>query len=561
MIISVTLASILNVVIPLFFKDFFNVLAMPEERGALGSQLVSILMVIAGLEMVQWLFWRFATFADSYFTAKTAQDLSNFCFAYLHEHSFDYFSNNFVGSLVKRVKWFVKAFETVADRFTWALLPLFVDIILISFVLFNVNLWLGVGVIVWTVGFLLLNWFLTKYKLKYDIARAEAETDTTKVLADTITNNSNVKLFNGYTRELKTFAKVIEVLRQTRMKTWTLGNIIEAVQGFLMTVLEIGIFYLAIKIWQKGFLTIGDFVLIQSYLINIFMRTWEFGRVIRTVYENLADAEEMTEILKMPHEIVDIPGAKKLAVKTGKIEFKDVTFSYQQTRTILKNFNLTVAPGERLALIGPSGAGKTTVIKLLLRMYEVADGQILIDGQKNSQVTQESLWQNISLVPQDPILFHRSLMENIRYGKPSATDKEVIAAAKAARCHDFIMKTQDGYNTYVGERGIKLSSGERQRVTIARAILKDSPILVLDEATSSLDSESEKLIQDALDILMKGKTVIVVAHRLSTIRKMDRIIVIDNKGIVEEGSHDALLAKKSGAYLRLWQLQAGGFIK
>jgi len=561
MVISVILASILNVVIPLYFKDFFNVLAGSGERGEMGSQLISILMVIAALEMTQWLFWRFATFADSYFTAKTVQDLSNFCFAYLHQHSFDYFSNNFVGSLVKRVKWFVKAFETVADRFTWALLPLAVDISLISFVLFKVNLWLGVGVIIWTAGFLLLNWFLTKYKLRYDIARAEAETETTKVLADTITNNSNVKLFNGYGRELKTFAKVIEILRQTRMKTWTLGNIIEAVQGFLMTVLEIGIFYLAIKIWQKGFLTVGDFVLIQSYLINIFMRTWEFGRVIRTIYENLADAEEMTEILKMPHEITDIIGAKKLTVKAGQIEFKNVTFNYKQTRTILKNFNLTVSPGERLALIGPSGAGKTTVVKLLLRMYDVAAGQILIDGQDISRVTQESLWQNISLVPQDPILFHRSLIENIRYGKPKATDKEVIAAAKAANCHHFILQTPDGYNTYVGERGIKLSSGERQRVTIARAILKNSPILVLDEATSSLDSGSEKLIQDALAELMKGKTVIVVAHRLSTIRKMDRIVVIDNKGIVEQGSHDQLLAKKAGAYLRLWQLQAGGFIK
>ncbi len=560
MIFSVIVAAGLNVVIPLYFKDFFNVLVGSGPRDVLSQSLIQILITIAILEFSQWLFWRFATFADTYFTAKTTADIGNYCFAYLHLHSFDYFSNSFVGSLVKRVKWFIRAFEVVADRVTWSLLPLVINIAAISFVLFRVNFWLGLGVTFWVILFLAINWFFTKYKLKYDIKRSEAETETTKVLADTITNNSNVKLFNGYKRELKSFAKVTEIWRQARVTTWTLDNIIEAVQGFLMIGLEIGIFYLAIKLWQREILTIGDFVLIQAYLINIFMRIWEFGRVVRAIYENLADAEEMTIILETPHGITDVPGAKKLVVPAGEVKFEDVTFNYHQTRSVLKKFNLVIKPGERLALIGPSGAGKTTVVKLLLRAYDVTSGRILIDGQDISKVTQESLWQNISLVPQDPILFHRTLMENIRYGNPKATDKEVIVAAKAAHCHEFISKSSDGYNTYVGERGIKLSGGERQRVAIARAILKNSPILVLDEATSSLDSESESLIQDALDKLMKGKTVIVVAHRLSTIRKMDRIIVIDSKGIVEQGSHQELASKKGGIYSRLWQIQAGGFI-
>jgi len=561
MVTSVIVASSLDIVVPLYFKQFFNTLASGSPSELLAKSLVLILLSIATLEFIQWIFWRFATFSDSYFTAKIAADISNYCFAYLHQHSFAYFNNNFVGSLVKRVKWFVKAFETIADRVVWSLLPLMVNILVIALVLFKVNIWLSLGVVIWVVAFLAINWVFTKYKLKYDIARSEAETATTRVLADTITNNVNVKLFNGYWREIKGFAKVTEELRQKRMFTWTLGNIIEAVQGFLMVGLEIGIFYLAIKLWVRGILTIGDFVLIQSYLVTIFMRTWEFGRVIRIIYENLADAEEMTVILNLPHEIKDIPNAKKLVVKTGKIEFENVIFNYHETRRILNNFNLTVKAGERLALIGPSGAGKTTVIKLLLRMYDVTGGRILVDDQDVSKVTQESLWQNVSLVPQDPILFHRTLMENIRYGKPKASNQEVIKAAQAAHCHEFIRSFSEGYETYVGERGVKLSGGERQRVAIARAILRNAPILVLDEATSSLDSESEYFIQDALDKLMKGKTVIVIAHRLSTIRKMDRIIVISEKGIIEDGTHEELLKKDSGLYKKLWHLQAGGFLK
>jgi ATP-binding cassette subfamily B protein len=291
------------------------------------------------------------------------------------------------------------------------------------------------------------------------------------------------------------------------------------------------------------------------------MRVWNFGKNIRRIYESLSDAEEMTQILVTPHEIVDIPGAKKLKVTEGKMEFQKVLFNYNETRSVLKNFNLVIASHQRLAIIGPSGAGKTTIVKLLFRMHDVTGGKICIDGQDISRVTQESLWANISLVPQDPILFHRTLMENIRYGRFNATDKEVIRAAKLAHCHEFIMSSHDGYNTYVGERGIKLSGGERQRVAIARAILRDAPILVLDEATSSLDSESEHLIQDALEKLMKHKTVIVIAHRLSTIRQMDRIVVVDKGGIIEDGGHSDLTQKKEGMYKKLRQFQAGGFIK
>jgi len=340
-----------------------------------------------------------------------------------------------------------------------------------------------------------------------------------------------------------------------------LMEIFFAVNSFLMVGLEIGVMYCALLLWQKNLLTIGDFALIQAYIITMMQNVWQFGHLIQKTYGDFANAEEMTEIFETPHEIVDAKNAKILALEKGKIEFKEVDFCYNKTRYVLRGFNLTIKPKEKIALVGPSGAGKSTVIRLLLRMHDVSGGKILIDGQKISQVTQESLRRAVGLVPQDPILFHRSLLENIRYGRPSATKDEVIEAAKMARCHEFISELSEGYDTKVGERGIKLSGGERQRVAIARAILYDTPILLLDEATSSLDSESEHLIQAALDDLMNKKTVIVVAHRLSTIMKMDRIIVMNEGGIAEEGGHEALLKKKNGLYQKLWRIQAGGFME
>jgi ATP-binding cassette subfamily B protein len=291
------------------------------------------------------------------------------------------------------------------------------------------------------------------------------------------------------------------------------------------------------------------------------MMVWDFGRIMTRVYERLAEAEEMTEILSLPHGVVDNPKAKKLKIKSGGIRFEEVGFRYEEGEKVVKDFNLEVKPGQMVALVGLSGSGKSTLAKLLLRLYDVDEGRILVDGQNIAKVSQESLRKNISLVPQDPILFHRSLMENIRYGRFEASDKEVIGAAKLAYCDGFISKLKDGYQSMVGDRGIKLSGGERQRVAIARAILKNSPILVLDEATSSLDSESEKYIQKSLNNLMKGKTVIVIAHRLSTIKRADRIVVISDKKIVEDGNHNQLIKAKSGIYKKLWKIQVGGFIK
>lgn len=553
--------AVVNVSVPLFFKKFFDILTLSDTRDTLFPQLIKILIIIAGLEMLQWVFWRVATFGATYFQPRIKAKIANSCFAYLHQHSYSYFNNNFIGSLVKKVNRFISVFERITDRIFWNLIGLVVNVSLIVLVLTIKNLILGIFLIVWLIIFITINIILANYRFKYDIERSKSESESSGALADTLTNHVNIKLFCGLSREKINFAKIQEKIRKIQQKVWNIENFFEAAQGLFVVILEIGLFYAGLKLWQVGKFTVGDFVLLQSYILIVFMKIWDFGRVIRNIYQDLSEAEEMTQIFNTPHEIVNSRSAKELNVKKGKIEFDNVTFSYKKTRKILDKFNLKIKAGERVALVGPSGAGKTTVTRLLLRLHDIDKGKILIDDQKIKQVTLESLWQNVSLVPQDPILFHRTLVENIRYGKPDATDEEVMKASQQAHCDKFIDELPDGYETYVGERGVKLSGGERQRVAIARAILLNAPVLVLDEATSSLDSESEHLIQDALNNLMKKKTVIVIAHRLSTIMKMDKIIVIDEGGIVEQGTHQQLLKKKGGTYKKLWKYQAGGFIQ
>ncbi len=562
LLFSVIINSVIDVAIPLYFKDFFNILTSSETPAQeVVNSLFSILIIIAAFSFARWFFWRTANFSAIYFQARVLSDLANYCFSYLHKHSLSYFTDNFVGSLVKRVNWFVRAFERISDEFIFRIMPLFITLGLIIVVLMDLNAILGLGILLWAFIFLTISWLFAKYKFKYDLKRNEAESSTTGLLADTIANNSNVKLFNGYKREVSSFKESTKFLARKRILTWNLNAVFDGIQGLFAFFLEIGILFAVIKLWQAGVITVGDFVMVQFYIFAVVEHVWSFNRVIRNIYERLSDAEEMTTILETPHEIKDIPKAKELIVKEGRIEFVNVCFNYSKTRNVINKINLNIPPRERLAVIGPSGAGKSTLVKLLLRAYELTRGKIIIDGQNIAKVTQESLWKNIGIVSQEPILFHRSLRENILYGKPEASEEEVLAASKMAHCHEFIGELDSGYETLVGERGIKLSGGERQRVAIARAILKNAPILILDEATSSLDSESEMLIQEALQNLMKNKTVIVIAHRLSTIRKMDRIIVIDEGIIVEDGSHKELLNRKEGIYHRLWKLQAGGFIQ
>ena len=557
----VTVSTSLNMFVPIFYKRFFDILGSTADKASIAPNLIHTIIIILVIHLIGWVCFQTSMRTYNRMEAHVIARLKQRSFDYLMLHSYGFFTNNFTGSLVQRVNRFSRSFERLADGLTFNLLPLFITIIIsISVTYFIAPLVSGV-IIAWVLIYTLFNVLFSLWKMKYDIAVAAADSAATGVLSDDITNQNAITLFNGYEKERLSFIEVTNDQAKKQNFSWDLGQYVDMVQAFMIYVVEFVVFYYTIKFWSNGLATIGTFVLIQVYIIGLAQQLWGLNRIVRGIYESLADSKEMVEILLLDHEIKDIPSAKKMAIKNGAIEFKDVVFSFNQTMEVLHKTNLNIKAGEKVALVGPSGAGKTTLIRLVFRLYELENGAIIIDEQNIKDVTQESLRKNISLVPQDPVLFHRTLLENIRYGKHDATDEEVKEAAKLAHCDEFIDSLPLKYDTFVGERGIKLSGGERQRVAIARAILKNAPILILDEATSSLDSNSEALIQDALDNLMRNRTTIVIAHRLSTIRKMDRIVVLEKGEIVEEGKHEGLIRKRSGLYKNLWNLQAGGFIK
>lgn len=559
-LLTIIFVSAVDIFVPIFYKRFFDIISGGGAPAAIAPQLVRVIFIILLFNIATWVGYRFITFADSYFVSHVSAKLKQQAFAYLMQHSYAFFTNNFVGSLVQKVNRLGRSFEAITDKIYWSLLPLLIRIIGATIVLWFINPTMAQIMLAWAIMFLLFNAIFAAWKIKYDIKRAAADSKTTGFLADAITNHNTLHLFTGLGFEQAGYKKVTEEQRDITYFNWKLEAGAEAVQATFFIAVEFILFYYAIGKWQAGLVTVGTFVLLQSYLLSLIIRIWDFGKIIRNMYESFADAREMAEILYLPHQVRDLSDAKKLSVAKGEARFKNVGFRFNHGREVFKDFNLLIKPGEKIALVGPSGSGKSTIVKLLFRFYDVGSGAILIDKQDISCVTQESLRQNLSLVPQDPILFHRTLRENIRYGRRDASDEEVGEAARLAHCTEFIKGMPDGFNTYVGERGIKLSGGERQRVAIARAMLKNAPILVLDEATSSLDSHSESLIQDALTKLMKGKTTIVIAHRLSTIRKMDRILVIDKGKIIAQGKHNELIAQKGSLYNKLWTLQAGGFL-
>ena len=554
-------SQVISIFVPLLYKKFFDILGQGGDRILLVPTLIKIITIVAAIKIANWIFWRTAMYIYNKMESKVIARLKQNSFNYMLKHSYNFFTSNFSGSLVQRVNRFSRAFEALSDSIIFNIMPLFITIIGSVIITWFVAPVVSLLIVCWVIIFVIFNVSFSLWKLKYDIAVAEADSKTTGYLADSITNNNAVSLFTGNEFESTAFKDITnDQARRTRF-SWYLGDVVDGTMAFLIILVEFFIFYYTIKYWGQGLTTIGTFVLAQTYIIGVAQQLWQLNRVIRKIYESIADSKEMVEILMTPYEIKDIQNAKKIKVTSGKIVFDGVNFNFNENREVITDLNLTIEPGQKIAIVGPSGAGKTTFVRLIMRLYDITKGVIEIDGQDISKVTQDSLRENISLVPQDPVLFHRTLLENIRYGRRNATDAEVIEAAKLAHCAEFIDVLPLKYETFVGERGIKLSGGERQRVAIARAILKHAPILILDEATSSLDSHSEALIQDALDNLMKNCTTIVIAHRLSTIRKMDRIIAMNDGKIVEDGTHAQLTRKKSGLYKGLWELQAGGFIQ
>ena len=492
----------------------------------------------------------------------TINDLSIQCFDTINNQSMQFHSDRFSGSLTAQVGRFTRAYERLTDQFIFNIVPLVITFSSIFIILMNRAPMFAIGLMFFSTVFAIVSSRSFKKIGKCNEREAAAQTRQTGQLTDSITNILSVK---SYAQEN------FERARYTKYQGETLAAGEASMRATIQRDVLFDSIFLLIDVLMIGFIVIGapvfslpvaTVILIFQYSQTILVNLWDVSSIFKNFTRVFGDAHEMTVILDTVDTVVDEKGAKKLIVDKGAINFDHINFKHADAKEdIFNDFDLKIKPGERVGLAGLSGSGKTTLTKLLLRFADVDAGAIKIDDQNIRKVTQHSLRKNIAYVPQEASLFHRTIAENIAYAKPDATMEEIKHAAKLANAAEFIEKLPNGYETMVGERGIKLSGGQRQRIAIARAILKDAPILVLDEATSALDSESESLIQEALLRLMHGRTSIVVAHRLSTISSLDRIVVLDNGKIIEQGSHDELLKLKDGQYKKLWNRQSGAFIE
>lgn len=559
MFLMVCAASVCFVMVPVETKRLVDVITTQTPSASGAAMIASIILSIVAFRLVGGLLYRGSGYMSAVMVPRIKAQLEESGLRGILAHSHAFFTDQHMGSLVRRIGRLSDAYERCHSTFYWHILGSLAIALAILIELTLTRPAAAVLIFFWTILVGIGNHFITKWKTPADEVRNRAQNVSTGLLADIVSNATTVKLFAREEAESRLFRKNLsERIRTEKIASNRAEHGLSGTD-FAAALLNGGLLFAALWWWEKGEVTVGDFVLLQSFVVMLIDNLFYIGFAFREFVEALTNATEIVGILKSKVEVYDAKGAKTLRVTTGRIQFSSVNFGYGDTQ-ILSDFTLDVVPQEKIALVGPSGAGKSTVIKLLLRFYDADYGKILVDGQDISKVTQKSLRAQISMVPQDPSLFHRSLKENIAYGRPDATQKEIIDAAKRARCHEFISRLPLGYDTLVGERGIKLSGGERQRIAIARAILADTQILVLDEATSSLDSESEQLIQRALEELMQKKTVIVIAHRLSTIMGMDRIVVIEGGKIADMGTHDELLSK-IGTYKKLWSIQVGGFQK
>ncbi|MFH0851293.1 MAG: ABC transporter ATP-binding protein [Candidatus Peregrinibacteria bacterium] len=482
-------------------------------------------------------------------------------FSIVQRHAMGFHVNQYAGATTRKITRGTDAVEGILDKIFLNFLPTIIlmvgFMVVLSLLAPPIALAMLLGMIVYTGLSAGLNLALTRVYNWVD----SQDTRVTGNLVDAIASNALVKSFAAEPREDLRHGTLLKEWERRQWLAWVISTGVTLAQFLLLLMIELTVFALAVWLWYRGRFAAGGFIILIFYMGQLWGRLWDFGRNVREYIRAISRGEEMVEIASRPFGVQDVLHAARLVVKRGEVTFDHVRFGYEHgTTSVFSDLSISIAPGERIALVGHSGGGKSTFVKLLLRLYDIQSGRILIDGQDIAAVTQESLRSAIALVPQDPILFHRSIAENIAYGRPEATSEEIERAARAAHAHDFIEVLPKGYETLVGERGVKLSGGERQRVAIARALLADKPLLVLDEATSSLDSLSERYIQEALGHLMQGRTSIVIAHRLSTIRQANRILVIDGGRIVEEGTHESLLQKDGGIYRHLFELQAGGFI-
>lgn len=547
---------------PLIVSFILTRLASGDIESLRHSNLYLIIIGVVITELGAHVLWNRVIIPLFWRTQEAVmRDLSMTAFDHLQSMSTRFFADRFAGSLVSQVNKFVTSFERLTDALTWNVFKLLIALVATVIILAPKAPLVSVAIIVISAVYVPLVWKYRKRLLPYNEAWATAESDRTGQLADTISNVMAVKSFSGEKIERKRMKQKVDATYDRSIDTMRLTMRQEFVTGGLQRSINVAVIIISVLLAINGRADVGIIYLSLTFTMTIMRRLWDLNNTFRTLTRVFGDAHDMTEILQIAPGITDPEKPQKLRTSRGRVSFESVVFTHEDSSDpLFNNLSFTIKPGQKIGLVGHSGGGKTTITKLLMRFMDIQGGTISLDGQDITQITQAELRNHIAYVPQEPLLFHRTLAENIAYGRPGATQQEIEAVATMANAAEFIELLPDAYQTLVGERGVKLSGGQRQRIAIARAMLRNAPLLVLDEATSALDSESEALIQDALWRLMEDKTAIVIAHRLSTIQKMDKIIVLSSGKIIEQGTHKELIRNDS-AYASLWKRQSGGFIE
>jgi ATP-binding cassette subfamily B protein len=559
-LVALIIAKAITLMVPIGYKAIVDLLtdeATGKQITAVGLAASPVLLIVAyGVGRV--LMVLFAQFRDVWFTVvaqHAVRELANRTFSHLHALSLRFHLERRTGGLNRVIERGVTGVDTIVRMAVLNSIPTAVELMMISGLVAYYFGWIYVLVVLATVGlYVTFTFWASERRIAIRRDMNDSDTEAHAKAVDSLLNYETVKYFGNEAHEGRRFDSSMARYEQAAIRTYTSLGVLNTGQAVIFTVGTVVCMLLAARDVASGALTIGGFVMINAILMQLYLPLNFMGMVYREIKQGLIDIETMFALLHEPPEIVDRPGAKPLRVTKGEIKFENVSFAYDPERQILKHVSFEVPAGRMVAIVGPSGAGKSTISRILFRFYEVSGGRVLIDGQNISHVTQSSLRAAIGMVPQDTVLFNDTIFYNIRYGRPEASDREVREAAKLAQVHDFIITLPQGYDSLVGERGLKLSGGEKQRVAIARTILKSPPILMLDEATSALDSHTEKEIQDALERVARERTSLVIAHRLSTVVHADNIIVLDHGEIVERGTHQELLAR-GGIYASLWTRQ------